>query len=129
MMRFMGSGLFLFELLSEHEPENRKCLEIKGAIFRFMESTLGLPVMPRAHEPENVQRSTLNAQGSTLNAQRSTPNAQRSTPNGQRVDGVSRHRNACLCGSAKHDQLAPMGHSPLGPRPLQQCSTVDVQAV
>jgi hypothetical protein len=38
--RFMESHLFLFELPRAHEPENRKCLEIKGAISRFMESLL-----------------------------------------------------------------------------------------
>ena len=35
--RFMGSRLFETDLLTGHEPENRKSLEINEAILRFME--------------------------------------------------------------------------------------------
>ena len=34
--RFMESRLFLSELHKAHEPQNRKCLEINGTVFRFM---------------------------------------------------------------------------------------------
>ena len=34
----MGSPLFLFDLLTAHEPKMRKCLEINERSFRFMES-------------------------------------------------------------------------------------------
>ena len=48
----MGSGLFLFELLSAYEPENRKCLVIKETIFRFMgREHLQNPDVNRGHEP------------------------------------------------------------------------------
>ena len=50
-VRFMESGLFLFELLSDDEPEKRKCPEIKEAMLRFMESGLFLADLPGAHEP------------------------------------------------------------------------------
>jgi len=33
----MGSPLFQLDLLTAHEPEMRKCLEINECIFRFME--------------------------------------------------------------------------------------------
>ena len=59
--RFMGSSLGLAAMPSGHEPENRKCLEIKGAISRFMErfmeSHLFLFELPRAHEPGRVGRA------------------------------------------------------------------------
>jgi hypothetical protein len=47
----MGSGLFLFELLSEHEPENRKCPEIKETMLRFMESAHDCAIAHGADEP------------------------------------------------------------------------------
>ena len=53
----MGSDLFLFELLSGHEPEIRKYLEIKDAIFRFMGSNfIGLRPLCDVNnlEPEPV---------------------------------------------------------------------------
>ena len=41
-VRFMGSPLFLFDLLTAHEPKMRKCLEINKRIFRSMGSPHGL---------------------------------------------------------------------------------------
>jgi len=36
-LRFMGSFVFLSDLLTGYEPEGRKCLQISGTTFRFME--------------------------------------------------------------------------------------------
>jgi len=44
----MGSHLFLSELPSDHEPENRKCLEINGTVFRFMGRSLPAATLLRA---------------------------------------------------------------------------------
>jgi hypothetical protein len=49
--RFMESHLFHFELPSDHEPENRKCLEINGTIFRFMGSGHVFTDVHTGHEP------------------------------------------------------------------------------
>jgi hypothetical protein len=54
----MGSGLFLVELHRVHEPENRKCLGINGAIPRFMGRDLFLSELHSDYEPSKVQRST-----------------------------------------------------------------------
>ena len=47
----MESRLFETDLLTGHEPENRKSLEINEAILRFMESPLFGTELLTAHEP------------------------------------------------------------------------------
>ena len=47
----MESRLFETDLLTGHEPENRKSLEINEAILRFMEIGVGPGAMPVDHEP------------------------------------------------------------------------------
>jgi hypothetical protein len=83
--RFMGSGLFLFELLSGHEPgvfplpcpsgtlSPARCIPAaksgwgegrgEGTFSRFMGSAVGKGIV--RHWGRNVQRSTSNAQRST----------------------------------------------------------------
>jgi len=60
----MESRLFLSELHKAHEPENRKCLEIDGTVFRFMGSpdlqnrrrivAMNLPVSRRFAPPRSM---------------------------------------------------------------------------
>ena len=47
---FMGSPLFQLDLLTAHEPEMRKCLEINERIFRFMERVSVKPFSPRSFQ-------------------------------------------------------------------------------
>ena len=51
----MGSRLFETDLLTGHEPENRKSLEINEAILRFMESPLFKNDLLTAHEPGEAE--------------------------------------------------------------------------
>jgi hypothetical protein len=50
----MGSSLFLSDLLTGHERENRKTLEINDTVFRFMErwGDLLLPFMASFDDPK-----------------------------------------------------------------------------
>ena len=43
--RFMESSVFLSDLLTGHEPDNRKYLEINGAIFRLPRKWVGRGVL------------------------------------------------------------------------------------
>ena len=57
LLGFMGSLLFLTDLLTAHEPELRKPLEINKTIFRFMGSLCcGISLDPRkpAQQPGMV---------------------------------------------------------------------------
>ena len=54
--RLMGSRLFETDLLTGHEPENRKSLEINEAILRFMESHLFEIDRLTDHEPGREHR-------------------------------------------------------------------------
>ncbi len=51
----MESRLFETDLLTGHEPENRKSLEINEAILRFMESRLFETDLLTDHEPGGVK--------------------------------------------------------------------------
>ena len=50
----MESPLSRTRMKWDHELENRKCLEINGAIFRFMESRLFQNELRTDHEPNRV---------------------------------------------------------------------------
>ena len=52
--RFMESSVFLSDLLTTHEPEFRKPLEINKTILRFMGSPLFLTDLLTGHEPDRV---------------------------------------------------------------------------
>ena len=49
------SLLFLTDLLTAHEPELRKPLEINKTIFRFMGSSVFLTDLLTGHEPDRVR--------------------------------------------------------------------------
>ena len=64
VQRFMGRSQFLSELHTDHEPQNRKSLEINGTILRFMERSQFLSELHTDDEPQN--RKSLEINGSIL---------------------------------------------------------------